>query len=426
MKYQKFIFQDYTFDKDQKTLRLSYGFDEALVFHETYGFDFDFVNYDEAALDRACQLLFFMAGVSYYKTYLTPEVVIAKGLIDADLAAFLDKIYQRGLGEFFYINRLDPHTVINFPVNSASLRPLVSSDRVGQLIGLGGGKDSLVAVELLCGQPNVATWSLNHHSQLEPLVNEVGLQHFWVNREWDQQLLALNAQDALNGHIPISAILSCVGTIVAILCGYRDNVVSNESSASEPTLHYQDIAINHQYSKSLEYEQDFQACLGRLFGNSLRYYSLLRPFTELRIAELFSKIGFEKYKGVFSSCNRAYAHDQHHMFWCGECPKCAFVFLVLTPFIERAELEALWGGKNLLLDPALEVTYKQLLGIAGDKPFDCVGEIKEARAAMRLAQQRYPELQNYQFELPEDYDFRAQSKYAMPPEVFNLLSEKLG
>src|SRR5438874_758950 len=83
----------------------------------------------------------------------------------------------------------------------------------------------------------------------------------------------------------ISAILACVGVIVAILSGYRDIVVSNESSASEPNLHYQGLPINHQYSKSLEFEKDFQDYLANQFNGGPRYYSFLRPFSEVRIGE---------------------------------------------------------------------------------------------------------------------------------------------
>jgi hypothetical protein len=423
--YAQFIFKRYEFDKSTGRLQLYYGYDDALEFCESYNFDFEFVDYDEIALDRAIQLLFFMAGVSYYKLYIAPEIVVNTGEIDETLASFLSKTYQRGLGEFFYTNQLDPKTSVSFPVNSSALTPLSITGLDGQLIGLGGGKDSLVSVELLRDQSHVATWSLNHHSQLEPLAARVGLPHFWVEREWDQQLGELNSQGALNGHVPISAILSCVGTIVGILSGYRDLVVSNESSASEPTLQYRGIDINHQYSKSLEYEQDFQACLRHLFEESVRYYSYLRPFSELRIAELFSRLGFDKYLGVFSSCNRAYRHGEHQMFWCGECAKCAFVCLILTPFVEPTPLLGLWGGKNLLLEPRLEDTYRQLLGIQGDKPLDCVGEIKEARAAMRLAQQRYPALEKYIFDLPSDYNFRTWSDHAMPDEVYASLKDKL-
>ena len=208
---------------------------------------------------------------------------------------------------------------------------------------------------------------------------------------------------------------------MAILSGYRDVVVSNESSASEPNLTYKGVAINHQYSKSLEFERDLQNYLAHQFTDGPRYYSFLRPFTELRISDFFAKIGFEKYKDVFSSCNRAFTDDSQHLFWCGICPKCAFVFLALTPFIPREKLESLWGGKNLLLDPGLEYTYEQLLGIEGDKPFECVGEVKEARAAMELAKKQYPQLEKYQYEIPENYDYRELGPHSMPPEVFSVL-----
>lgn len=421
-RYQRFIFKSYLFDSDTKTLRCTYAYDNELEFNETYKFDFDFAKHASYGLDRACQLLFFMAGISYYKAYMAPKIEVKAGKIDQPLADFLGKTYQKGLGEFFYVNKLNPYTKIVFPVNSDVVHAVDTGSGDGQLIGLGGGKDSLVSVETLRGQSHVATWSANHRSQLEPLVKRIGLPHFWVEREWDQQLLELSGQDAYNGHVPISAILSCTGLVAAILSGFRDIVVSNENSASEPTLHYQGLDINHQYSKSLEYEQDFQVCLSRVFGTSQRYYSLLRPFSEIRIAEFFAKTGFEKYKDVFSSCNRAYTHGQNHMFWCGKCPKCAFVFLALTPFLERELVESLWGGKNLLLDSKLEPTYRQLLGMESDKPMECVGEIKESRAAMRMAQKKYRELKKYDFGLSADYNYQDLSAHSMPIELYEKIA----
>ena len=290
---------------------------------------------------------------------------------------------------------------------------------------MGGGKDSLVSAEILRSLDKISTWSLNHKEQLEPLINRVNLNHYWVEREFDKQILELNNKDALNGHIPISAIFSIVGTIVCILSGNKDNVVSNESSASEPNLHYKGVDINHQYSKSIEYEQSYQKLLKLNFGESLRYYSLLRPFSELEISEIFAKNYFNKYKDVFSSCNKAFRHSEHSLFWCGICPKCAFVFMALTPFVPKEELVKLWNGKNLLLDPALEDTYRQLLGILGNKPLECVGEIKESRAAMKLCQQIYPELNKYEFELPVDYDYKDWSANSMPNDIFEYLKTRV-
>jgi hypothetical protein len=265
---------------------------------------------------------------------------------------------------------------------------------------------------------------VGHRPQLTPLIERIGLAHYWVERSWDRQLLELNKQGAMNGHIPISAIFAAVGTVTAILSGKRDIVVSNEQSANEPSLKYQGVEINHQYSKSQEFETDYQEWLTANFGDSLRYYSLLRPFSELRTSELFSKIAFDKYHDVFSSCNRAFVHGSHRMSWCGECAKCAFVFLMLTPFVQREKLESIWGGKNLLLDASLEQTYRNLLGIDGDKPLDCVGEIRESREAMMMAQQIYPKLADkYQFELTGGYDFRKLSPDTIPDDIKELLPE---
>jgi hypothetical protein len=427
--YRQFIFEDYVFDADNHTLRLNYSFDETVNFTETFHFDFDFVTYDSGVLDRACQSLFFMAGVSYYKAYLAPEIVIRKGELDRESANFFSKTYQKGLGEFFFVNQLDPHTPVTFPTTVEQLEPLPPTDQLpeGMLVGIGGGKDSLVSVELLRDTAeDLATWSVGYRPQLAPLVERVDLPHYWVDRELDRSLLEHNTKGALNGHIPISAILACAGVVVAVLSGKRDVIVSNEQSANEPTLHYLGVAINHQYSKSGEFEQDFQTYLAHSLGQSVRYYSLLRPLSELRIAEMFASHSFDIYHDVFSSCNRAFRHDSDHLFWDGTCPKCAFVFLALTPFLPQTKLEALFSGKNLLKDPSLELTYQQLLGVEGNKPLECVGEIKESRAAMRLATTTYPELVGkYQFELLEDYNYKALGSHHMPIEIYEQFSRLL-
>lgn len=423
-KYNQFIFENYAFDKSTKIVSLKYSFDSELTFTEEFKFDFDFIDYNEKALDRALQLLFFVAGVSYYKAYLAPEVVVKQGQIDEQTAGFLSRTYQKGLGEFFYVNKLDPNTKIKFPVNTKpNTSAAFEQPGSGMLIGIGGGKDSLVSVELLRDTGlDLATWSLNHRPQLTPLTERIGLKHYFVERQWDTKLLDLNSKDALNGHIPISAIIACVGTVVAILTGRKDSVVSNEQSSNEPTLFINDTPINHQYSKSQEFEKDYQTQLKHDFGSNIRYYSFLRPLSEVFIAELFSILGFKKYRDVFSSCNRAFVHSSSQIFWDGTCSKCAFFFLAMTPFTIREDLEELFNGKNLLLDPGLEKTYRQLLGIDGDKPLDCVGEVEECRQAMYLSQQTYPTLsRKYSYEMSEDYDYQALRGHEMPDEIYKHL-----
>lgn len=429
MKYRQFIFESYEFEPGTGALQLHYSLDKTLNFTESYLFnpaDFPFVDYNPVVLDRALQLLFLVAGVSYYKTFLPADIKVNNAVIDQQMAEFLGRTYQKGLGEFYYRNQLDPRTPVNFAVNTSETQTILNTKSIGMLLGLGGGKDSLVSAEILRGVvSNLTTWSLNHRAQLTPLTERVDLPHFPVERKLDMKLAEITSQGAYNGHVPISAIFACTGVVLAILTGKQDIVTSNERSANEPTLTYQGTDINHQYSKSLEFEQDFQIQLRRLFGETIRYYSFLRPLSELKIAEIFANGIFEKYKDVFSSCNHAYKQTSDRMFWCGECPKCAFVFLALTPFLERNQLETLFHGKNLLLDSALVPVYQQLLGVKGEKPLECVGEIKESRAAMRLAQEKYPELKKYEFDLPGDYDFGSLEAHSMPPEIFSKFDEAM-
>lgn len=426
MKYESFIFQDYFFDAQAKTLYLHYSLDDILVFTETYRFNFEFANYDPKLLEMACTTLFYMAGVSYYKTYLPHKIVTSpKHCLDSTMADFFSRTYQHGLREFFVINDLPVDQPVDFPATSPKITTLNSKVQGGMLVGVGGGKDSLVSIELLRQQKTAfSTWSVGHRQQLQPLVKVIGAPHFWVERDWDHQLLALNNQDAYNGHVPISAILSAAGMVTAVLSGNRDIVVSNEHSANEPTMTRGGLEVNHQYSKSQAYEEDFQAYLQHVCGEAIRYYSFLRPLSELKIAELFAHNGFDTYRDVFSSCNRAFTHGSQQMFWCGECPKCAFVFLALTPFVPKDELQKLWQDKNLLKDPKLEATYRQLLGIVGDKPFECVGEIKESRSAMRLATKIYPELtQKYSYDLPQDYNYATLQQHAMPADIAQVFEK---
>lgn len=423
-KYQAFNFDKYEFDRSSGVLNLQYSYDDSLAFTETLTFDFDFVDYDDSVLQVALQNVFLLAGISYYKAFLPPKIDVNTGLVTPKLAAFLNKTYQRGLGEFFYVNKFDPKQPIGFTSNTAAENSLVQNTGKGALIGIGGGKDSLVTIEALLGSGNITSWSVGHKDKLDPLIKATGLPHINVERVWDRQLLELNATGAYNGHVPISALLAAIGVVVAILSGHQDVVVSNEHSANEPTLLYDGVEVNHQYSKSEEFEEDFQNLLLSQFGTSIRYFSFLRPLSELRIAELFCRSGLEKYKTTFSSCNKAYTLGGT-MGWCGKCAKCAFVYLILANFADQAGLDTIFDGHNLLLDPALEDMYRNLLGTAGEKPLECVGEIQESRVALQNLKIRYPGLNKFEFELDNSYDSRKLYSHRMPESYFDILTSRL-
>ncbi|HNR92862.1 MAG TPA: endonuclease domain-containing protein, partial [Dokdonella sp.] len=121
------------------------------------------------------------------------------------------------------------------------------------------------------------------------------------------------------------------------------------------------------------------------------YCSLLRPWSELAVAARFARE--TRYDDVFSSCNRNFRilGPKPADRWCGQCPKCHFVFLALAPFMPKPRLLAIFG-RNLLDDEALAPGFDALVEYRDHKPFECVGEGQESRAAFgalaRLAEWR--------------------------------------
>ena len=183
------------------------------------------------------------------------------------------------------------------------------------------------------------------------------------------------------------------------------------------------VAVNHQFSKTLEFERDMQQFIASSISPDISFFSLLRSLTELRISELFVQRVLDRFSGMFSSCNRNFKLDQQgYLSWCGECPKCAFVFLMFAAFMPRDRLVEVYGGKNPLADSSLTELYDDILGLTHEKPFDCVGEVAEARVALVMAQERgeWPELDRYSFPT-SDYDYRAWHDSAMPEHFLEML-----
>jgi hypothetical protein len=166
--------------------------------------------------------------------------------------------------------------------------------------------------------------------------------------------------------------------------------MSNEKSANYGNVMYKGVEINHQWSKSLEFEKMFQEYIHDYISSSLEYFSLLRPWSELRIVQEFVK--YPKYFHVFSSCNNNFkvyekSETNQQKKWCGHCPKCAFVFSLLSAFLTKEQLQGIFG-KNLYADEALIPLYKELLGIKDFKPFECVGTPEEVKVAMYMAHEK--------------------------------------
>lgn len=386
--YKQFRFVSHAFDRATGVATLVYAFDDVITFTEKVTFPLPAqIVADEATLARALFALHLVAGTSYYKAGLPPEIVIECGELTKTQADFWSKLYTLGLGEFFYRNTLAFQGYIHFPASAESLPVLTSTKTSGVLLPLGGGKDSLVSVELLrAARKPFELFALGAHDLLTRVAAAVGAPIAVVERALDPQLFALNAKGAYNGHVPISAYFAFTSLFYALLHGKRDVVLSNEQSANVGNVTVDGVVINHQYSKSLAFEQDVQAYIASSITNDVHYFSVLRPLSELAITKRFVENG--KYFDVFSSCNKNFKITSHtERPWCGTCAKCAFVFSLLAAFMTKDKVTAVFG-KNLYDDAALLGMYKELLGIEGMKPFDCVGEPDEVVAAFILAQRR--------------------------------------
>ena len=342
-----------------------------------------------AAFAAALRLLHLIAGVSYYKAGVPGEIVVEGAAVDATAAEFVDEIYLHGLAEFAYQNELDLRGRIRFPRDGEGPAPAPVLDLPRKtLVPIGGGKDSLVSVEMLkrVGEPMTAVW-VGDSALIAACVQRTGLPALNIKRRLAPELFEYNRLGAWNGHIPVTAINSAILLCAALLYGYDAIAFSNERSASAATLEYDGQPVNHQWSKSLDFERRLREYTKLHIAADLHYFSLLRPWSELAVTRAFA--AGARYDDVFSSCNRNFRirGERPADRWCGQCPKCHFVFLALAPFVAKPRLLAIFG-RNLLDDASLAPGFDALLEYREHKPFECVGEGRESRAAMHALAQR--------------------------------------
>lgn len=375
------------FDAQTGVAQLRYAFDDGEPMIETLRFPgapFALTGARAAAVARALRCLHLIAGVSYYKAAAPPVIAIEGEPIDVDTGELLNLIYRRGLGEYAHRNGLDLDTRIAFPAIAASSVPSAPALglRAHALVAIGGGKDSLVSVEVLRAAAVEQTLAWVGGSQLiAACARRTGLPACNIARQLAPALFALNRRGARNGHIPVTAVNSAILVLAALLYDCDQVVFSNEHSASYGSRIAGSSEVNHQWSKGWEFEAAFAAWVRRHIAADLHYFSLLRPFSELAVARRFARSN--RYDDVFSSCNRNFhiLGERPASRWCGQCPKCRFVFLALAAFMPKPRLVAIFG-RNLLDEPAQAEGYDALLEYQAHKPFECVGEARESRAAL--------------------------------------------
>src|SRR3989344_4775020 len=387
-----FRFCGYNFDAANGKISFDYRIEfsnrEPLEFTETVILPNVPKNLNQDLIRKFLEPLQLVLGISYYKLYCPPKITIPFQL-SREQADFWNIVYRKGLGEFLFKNKLDPKELAKFPYSKIKIKAgrIKISDRA--LLGIGGGKDSIVAAELL---KNFETASFSVETQRNDIVSEkiiskISKPSLRIRRILDPKIFE-KYEGAYNGHIPISSIFAFIGLLAAAIYKYKYVIVANEHSSNFGNLQYRGETINHQWSKSIEFEALLQEYTKKFITPDIVYFSILRQFYEIRIARIFSEL--KEYFPLFTSCNKSFSifKKRPDSLWCSECPKCAFVFLILAPFISKKELLGIFQ-KNLFADDSLIPLFQDLLGFGKLKPFDCVGTFEESRAAFWLAGKKF-------------------------------------
>ncbi len=393
-KYPVFTYESFDYKLTERGISFSFHFHIGDEWHFNPASEIDFQqvpllkNIPEAEIENLVFHIGMIELISYWKPTCSSSVVIKPYRLSEDQIKWWKKLWYNGLGEFFYINSIQT-SAKDFLWISSGEKELSSFDYsagnpLSTLVPIGGGKDSPVTLELIKNSGRqVIPLIINPRGATLNTVKMSGLPmdaFVSVKRSIDPVLLEMNSKGYLNGHTPFSAMLAFYTLLMARMTGVSDIALSNESSANESTVPGTDV--NHQYSKSFEFEQDFRDYYKKYISEGFNYFSFLRPLTELQIAGLFSQMTV--YHEVFRSCNAGSKED----IWCGKCPKCLFANIILSPFLPPEKLKEIFGS-DLFDDKALETAFDELTGKIPVKPFECVGTVSEVNEAIQLAIQKF-------------------------------------
>lgn len=377
-KYPEFVYDNYSWKLQNSQLLIQFKFSTKDVI-----FNHKLIVKDVSKLSKNIDNSVFNIGLvemlSYWKAFCSSKIVVNAGYLDEYQIKWWKKLLINGMGQYFFENKIDftPNDFIEIEsTSSAKVVNLLKIEGEAILVPIGGGKDSTVTLEILKNNfSGVSGFLLNPSKASHDTAKVASVKTYEVVREFDQKLIDLNSKGYLNGHVPFTATLSFVSVFVAIITNNKYIVFSNEQSSNEDNVKYLNRSINHQYSKSFEFENDFREYNNKYLSD-INYFSFLRPIYDIQIAKIFSKL--DKYFSVVRSCNIGQKTDT----WCGKCPKCLSTFTLLYPFMKDNAVRIF--GKNLLEDESLKSMLELLTNDNNVKPFECVGTRHELRVALEI------------------------------------------
>jgi hypothetical protein len=402
-KYPKFVYNSFDFKLKKEGLEIYFDFKIEPEIQFSPKVLIGEINEKEIKRvgERALKNLIFNLGMiealSYWKATCSPKIEIFAGSLNKEQIRWWKDLIFKGMGQFFFenkINFIQPNFLKIIAGNKFDDRPKCFQRKLSEnkiLVPVGGGKDSIVTIEYLKKmKKDLILFCLNPNENQKKIIEISGIKRkIFVKREIDKRLLELNQKGFLNGHTPFTAYLCFLSVLVAILKDCKFIAFSNEKSSNEGNVKYLGRIINHQYSKSEEFEKKFRFYSKKYLAKNVECFSLLRNLYELEISALFSQ--FPQYFNAFLSCNVAFqtksGTKKPIKKWCGKCPKCLFVFASLYPFIGERVIKIF--RKNLFEDKKLLPLMLQLIGKKKFKPFECVGTKRESFLAFKLSLKRW-------------------------------------
>jgi len=420
-KYPRFVYKNYLYRINDRDLEISFDFsiEKGINFNPRViikNIDkLRLKHLDKEILDNLVFHLGLMEIPSYWKTTCSPEIEIRAGELNKTQIKWWLDLISNGMGQFFYENKIEmnPDFVkIETDKSKNEFKKYEDSLKKQTLIPLGGGKDSIVTLEILKKNGNINCFSLGPNPAVKRIIEIAGIENpIYVERKVDEKLLELNRKGFLNGHTPFSAYLAFLSTLLAVVFDYKYVAFSNERSSNEGNVRHSGKIINHQYSKSFEFEDKFRNYSQKYLTREVEYFSFLRPLYEIQISRLFSE--YRKYFPVFLSCNEASKTYSGRKIptgkWCGSCPKCLFVYASLYPFLNKVQLEEIFG-EDIFNKISLIPLMEQLMGEKEFKPFECVGTVKESLVAFYLSWKKNRQSQETSF-LLKHFEKKTLPKY---------------
>jgi 7-cyano-7-deazaguanine synthase in queuosine biosynthesis len=244
------------------------------------------------------------------------------------------------------------------------------------IISMSGGKESITALNLFKKYPYLSLLFFDYNDK----------NSFYMRKAYDELRKEFDNYQ-INTNISHTGRLvekyECkyysmfiIGQLIFNTLLYSDKIdyliIGNEYSSNFGNANYKGMLVNHQFDKTIQFAERVNNYIKKYFNGVITYTSPFFGLYEYRIAELF--FFDNNYLDIWTSCNNS---NSKHNFCC-RCPKCAFIYIISLPFVEKSILD-----KYFFESPLEKIELcKPLINIHSDKPIDCVGEKKECWVAL--------------------------------------------